>query len=236
MSLYTIKMQVSLILLMRKSKIAKYTNTVVRSAHFCQKKAAHTKGVNSKCEYNSYTRKKLNNQSANRLFSFLYGESLLPSLGIQEIPANDIIRNRSLHCIIFQEFAGQEGNHKYSRSKYHSYHSNIENKGQQPSLQIFYELVTHYSISVDQFFFPNKDAEKNTQRRQLDTLLDGMSNDGLEIVTATAQKVVEVEKKHEAAAGRSLQICFIPDPASTSKRFSFEYHRNSSRQKSHQAL
>ena len=78
------------------------------------------------------------------------------------------------------------------------YIANIENKGQQPSLQIFYELVTRYSISVDQFFFPNKDAE--TQRRQLDTLLDGMSNDGLEIVTATAQKVVEVEKKHEAAA------------------------------------
>ena len=39
---------------------------------------------------NSYTRKKLNNQSAHRLFSFLYGDSILPSLGIQEIPANDI--------------------------------------------------------------------------------------------------------------------------------------------------
>lgn len=39
---------------------------------------------------NSYTRKKLNNQSAHRLFSFFYGETILPSLGIQEIPANDI--------------------------------------------------------------------------------------------------------------------------------------------------
>lgn len=39
---------------------------------------------------NSYTRKKLNNQSAHRLFSFLYGETILPSLGIQKIPANDI--------------------------------------------------------------------------------------------------------------------------------------------------
>ena len=67
------------------------------------------------------------------------------------------------------------------------YLANIENKGQQPSLQFFYELVTRYSISVDQFFFPNKDAEKNTQRRQLDALLDSMSDDGLEIVTATAQ-------------------------------------------------
>ena len=39
---------------------------------------------------NSYTRKKLGNQSAYRLFSFFYGESVLPSLGIHEIPANDI--------------------------------------------------------------------------------------------------------------------------------------------------
>ena len=49
------------------------------------------------------------------------------------------------------------------------YLTNIENKGQQPSLQIFYELVTRYNISVDQFFFTNRDAEKSTQRRQLDT-------------------------------------------------------------------
>ncbi len=50
------------------------------------------------------------------------------------------------------------------------YLANIENKGQQPSLQIFYELVTRYHISVDQFFFPNDKADKTTQRRQLDTL------------------------------------------------------------------
>ena len=35
------------------------------------------------------------------------------------------------------------------------YLANIENKGQQPSLQVFYDLVTRYHISVDQFFFPN---------------------------------------------------------------------------------
>ena len=74
------------------------------------------------------------------------------------------------------------------------YLANIENKGQQPSLQIFYELVTRYDISVDQFFFPDRGAEKNTIRRQLDTLLDGMSDKGLHIVTETAKAVVKVEK------------------------------------------
>lgn len=76
------------------------------------------------------------------------------------------------------------------------YLANIENKGQQPSLQIFYELVTHYDISVDQYFFPDKSADKNTMRRQLDTLLDGMSDKGLHIVTETAKAVVEVEKEN----------------------------------------
>ena len=42
------------------------------------------------------------------------------------------------------------------------YLANIENKGQQPSLQVFYDLVTRYHISVDQFFFPNSNAEKST--------------------------------------------------------------------------
>lgn len=58
------------------------------------------------------------------------------------------------------------------------YLANIENKGQQPSLQVFYDLVTRYHISVDQFFFPNSNAEKLTGRRQLDALLDRMSNKG----------------------------------------------------------
>ena len=73
------------------------------------------------------------------------------------------------------------------------YIASIENSGQHPSLQIFYELVTLLDVSVDQFFFPNKIADKSTQRRQLDSLLDDISDKGLQIVTATAREVQEVE-------------------------------------------
>lgn len=59
--------------------------------------------------------------------------------------------------------------------------------------KFFYELVTRYDISVDQFFFPDKSAEKDTQRRQLDTLLDSMSEKGIRVVTATAKEIAEVE-------------------------------------------
>ena len=76
------------------------------------------------------------------------------------------------------------------------YLANIENDGRQPSLQVFYDLVTRYHISVDQFFFPS-DTEKTTHRLQLDKLLDGMSDTGIRIITATAKEITEVEKTEE---------------------------------------
>ena len=76
------------------------------------------------------------------------------------------------------------------------YLANIENDGRQPSLQVFYDLVTRYHISVDQFFFPS-DTEKTTQRLQLDQLLNGMSDTGIRIITATAKEITEVEKTEE---------------------------------------
>lgn len=83
------------------------------------------------------------------------------------------------------------------------YLANIENKGQQPSLQIFYELVTRYDISVDQFFFPDKSAEKDTQRRQLDALLDGMSAEGLRIIAATAQEIARIESERSDSSSNT---------------------------------
>lgn len=77
------------------------------------------------------------------------------------------------------------------------YIANIENAGQHPSLQILYELATFLDVSVDQFFFPDKEVGKSTQRRQLDTVLDGVSETGLQIVTATAKEIAKVENEDE---------------------------------------
>ena len=73
------------------------------------------------------------------------------------------------------------------------YLANIENKGQHPSLQIFFELMLLYNISVDQFLL-ERPTGKNTQRRQLDALLDGMSNKGIQIIAATAKEIVQIEQ------------------------------------------
>ena len=74
------------------------------------------------------------------------------------------------------------------------YLANIENKGQHPSLQIFFELMLRYNISVEQFLLDTP-SQKYTKRRQLDALLDDMSDNGIRIVTATAKEISEVEKE-----------------------------------------
>ena len=69
------------------------------------------------------------------------------------------------------------------------YLTNIENKGQHPSLHIFYKLVTLFDISVDQFFYPDTAPNKSTRRRQLDDILNSFSDNDLIIMEATADGI-----------------------------------------------
>lgn len=66
----------------------------------------------------------------------------------------------------------------------------IENEGQHPSLQVLYELVTLFNISVDQFFFEKK-PERSTLRRQVDGLIDSIPEKDLPIIEATARGIIE---------------------------------------------
>ena len=74
----------------------------------------------------------------------------------------------------------------------------IENEGQHPSLQVFYELVTFFDISVDQFFFPARTPDKTTQRRQLDELLNSVDETDLVIVTDTVKGIQNAKEAREA--------------------------------------
>lgn len=75
------------------------------------------------------------------------------------------------------------------------YITSMENSGQHQSLQILYELVTLLDLSVDQFFFPEKETDKSTRLRQLDTLLDTMGEKDLKIMSATAKGIEEANNK-----------------------------------------
>jgi transcriptional regulator with XRE-family HTH domain len=71
------------------------------------------------------------------------------------------------------------------------YLTNIENKGQHPSLQVFHKLVTLFNLSVDQFFYPNTEPDKSTRRRQLDSVLDNFDDKDLIVIEATANGIVK---------------------------------------------
>lgn len=75
------------------------------------------------------------------------------------------------------------------------YIASIENSGQHPSLQVLYELVNILDVSVDQFFFPNKEVNKSTQRRQLESLIDEMDSKDLVIMTATAKGILKAKSE-----------------------------------------
>ena len=86
-----------------------------------------------------------------------------------------------------KESRNKVGNEMYLSPRYLA---NIENNGQHPSLQIFFELMLRYNISVDQFLLDTPTG-KDTKWRQLDALLEDMSDNGIRIVTATAKEISE---------------------------------------------
>ena len=77
------------------------------------------------------------------------------------------------------------------------YIMSIENNGQHPSFQVFYELITLFDISVDQYLFPDKPIKRSTRRRQLDTMLDEMGEKDLMIITGTTKAIRETKSTGE---------------------------------------
>ena len=70
----------------------------------------------------------------------------------------------------------------------------IENRGQHPSLNTFYQLVTLLDISVDQFFYPTNDNGISDCRRHIDVLLSTMDEKELTIIESTAEGLQKVRE------------------------------------------
>jgi transcriptional regulator with XRE-family HTH domain len=77
------------------------------------------------------------------------------------------------------------------------YIMSIENKGPHPSFQVFYELVTLFDISVDQYLFSDKPVKQSMRRRQLDAMLDSMSEKDLIVVSGTVKAIQEAKEAEE---------------------------------------
>ena len=51
----------------------------------------------------------------------------------------------------------------------------FENRGQHPSLNTFYQIVTLLDISVDQFFYPDRQNSESYYCQHIDVLLNSMN-------------------------------------------------------------
>ena len=75
--------------------------------------------------------------------------------------------------------------------------TNIENKGQHPSLQVFYDLVTLLNVSVDEIFLPTSDKVKSTRRRQLEQQLDTFDDKDMVVMESVAAGIIKSKEVGE---------------------------------------
>ncbi|MCM1181424.1 MAG: helix-turn-helix transcriptional regulator [Clostridium sp.] len=73
----------------------------------------------------------------------------------------------------------------------------IENEGQHPSFQLFVQLIAMFHISADQYIFPDKQLNKTSLRRQIDTLLDTFSDKELTVIEGTAKGICRAKEPEE---------------------------------------
>ena len=85
------------------------------------------------------------------------------------------------------------------------YLTNIENKGQHPSLQVFYDLVTLLNVSVDEIFLPTSDKVKSTRRRQLEQQLDTFDDKDMVVMESVAAGIIK--SREVGVDSSSIFIC-----------------------------
>src|SRR5690625_170674 len=77
------------------------------------------------------------------------------------------------------------------------YLTNIENKGQHPSIQVLYDLVSLLNVSVDEFFLSASEMTKSSRRRQLEKQLDSLTDRELIIIESVAEGILKSKEVKE---------------------------------------
>ena len=93
----------------------------------------------------------------------------------------------------------------------------METRGQHPSLNVFYQVVTLLDISVDRFFFTNRHNKESERRQRIDMLLDSLDERELSVIEATAEGACPCAAPPSArrlADGRTACRC-SPAPSTT---------------------
>ena len=72
-----------------------------------------------------------------------------------------------------------------------------ENDGQHPSLNAFYQMVTMFGISVDEYFYPDMSADEAAKKR-INILLNSLSENELRLVEGIIHTIIENREGSEA--------------------------------------
>lgn len=77
------------------------------------------------------------------------------------------------------------------------YLTNIENKGQHPSLQVLYDLVSLLNVSVDEFFLLTDNMIKSSRRRQLEEKINQLTDTDLVIMESVIDGIMKYKRMEE---------------------------------------
>ena len=77
------------------------------------------------------------------------------------------------------------------------YLTNIENKGQHPSLQVLYDLVSLLNVSVDEFFLSSDSLVKSSRRRQLEEKINQLTDTDLVIMESVIDGIMKYKRMEE---------------------------------------
>jgi len=66
----------------------------------------------------------------------------------------------------------------------------FENRGQHPSLNAFYQMVTMFGISVDEYFYPNMSADEAAKKR-INIQLNSLSENELRLVEGIIDAIIK---------------------------------------------
>ena len=84
----------------------------------------------------------------------------------------------------------------------------IENRGQHPSLNTFYQIVTLLDISVDQFFYPDRQNSESDCRQHINRLLNTMDEKELTVMEATAEGLQKARETEVKQKGPSFSLVY----------------------------
>ena len=73
----------------------------------------------------------------------------------------------------------------------------FENRGQHPSLNTFYQMVTMFGISVDEYFYPDMGADEGAKKR-INIQLNSLNESELRLVEGIINAIIENRGTEEA--------------------------------------